>query len=288
MPYEYFYGEQAEQFSFYRIPKILFTDEKFCEISTDAKVLYGLLLDRMSLSVRNGWMDEKGRVYIIFTVEEIMAALRCAEQKAAKLLSELEKKVGLIERKRQGLGKPNLIFVKNFATVQSQSQVLNCENHNSGSVIIENQELRKSQGINTDISNTDLSDTDPIHSGGDEEWAACRKYFKEQLDFEVLLGDYPDDREVLNEILELLVDTVCSRREVIRIAGDDKPAGVVKGQLMKLNYNHICFVLRSMREKTTRVRNMRQYLLAALYNAPMTIKNYYASLVSHDMAAGVV
>ena len=115
MQYEYFYGAQAEQFSFYRIPKALFAEPNFRELSTDAKVLYGILLDRMSLSLKNQWLDAQNKVYIIFTVEEIMDALNCANQKATRLMVELEKQAGLIERKRQGLGRPNLIYVKNFA-----------------------------------------------------------------------------------------------------------------------------------------------------------------------------
>ena len=122
MQYEYFYGAQAEQFSFYRIPKALFTEPNFRELSTDAQVLYGILLDRMSLSLKNQWLDAQNKVYIIFTVEEIMDALNCANQKATRLMVELEKQAGLIERKRQGLGRPNLIYVKNFAaTINSKS-----------------------------------------------------------------------------------------------------------------------------------------------------------------------
>ena len=122
MQFEYFYGAQAEQFSFYRIPKALFTEPNFRELSTDAKVLYGILLDRMSLSLKNQWLDAQNKVYIIFTVEEIMDALNCANQKATRLMVELEKQAGLIERKRQGLGRPNLIYVKNFAaTINSKS-----------------------------------------------------------------------------------------------------------------------------------------------------------------------
>lgn len=108
MSFDYFYGQQSDLFTFYRVPKVLFTNERFWNISADAKMLYGILLDRMSLSAKNGWIDKNGRVYIIFTIDEAKMALNCAEQKAIKLLSELEKKAGLIERKRQGLGKPNL------------------------------------------------------------------------------------------------------------------------------------------------------------------------------------
>lgn len=128
MQYEYFYGAQAEQFSFYRIPKALFTEPNFRELSTDAKVLYGILLDRMSLSLKNQWLDAQNKVYIIFTVEEIMDALNCANQKATRLMVELEKQAGLIERKRQGLGRPNLIYVKNFAVTIN---VKSCEKGDS-------------------------------------------------------------------------------------------------------------------------------------------------------------
>ena len=128
MQYEYFYGAQAEQFSFYRIPKALFTEPNFRELSTDAKVLYGILRDRMSLSLKNQWLDAQNKVYIIFTVEEIMDALNCANQKATRLMVELEKQAGLIERKRQGLGRPNLIYVKNFAATINDK---NCDKGDS-------------------------------------------------------------------------------------------------------------------------------------------------------------
>ena len=129
MSFDYFYSQQGDLFTFYRVPKVLFTNERFWNISADAKMLYGILLDRMSLSAKNGWIDKNGRVYIIFTIDEAKMALNCAEQKAIKLLSELEKKAGLIERKRQGLGKPNLIYVKNFISAVD-SQLLDYDTDN--------------------------------------------------------------------------------------------------------------------------------------------------------------
>ena len=103
MSFDYFYSKQSEMFSFYRVPKVLFTGDSFWNVSTDAKLLYCILLNRMNLSAKNGWMDAESRVYIIFTIEEIKSSLGCAEKKAVKLLNELEKRCGLIERKRQGL-----------------------------------------------------------------------------------------------------------------------------------------------------------------------------------------
>ena len=286
---DYFYGPQAEQFAFYRIPKALFTDPAFRSISTDAKVLYGLLLDRMSLSARNDWLDDAGRVYIIFTVEEVMDALCCADNKATRLLRELEG-VGLIERKRRGLGKPSFVYVKNFVDVPEQ-RLQNRENHDSVAAQTATLEAPKSRCNKTDKNYTDPSKTDPFLSGvaagteteGKDNRTLYQKYFARQLGFEALIAGHPDDEDMLREMLELLVDTVCSKRRFIRIAGDDKSAEVVKAQLMKLNGDHLRFVLMCLKENTTQVRNIRQYLLATLYNAHMTMHSSYAARVQHDM-----
>ena len=288
-----FYGGQAEQFSFYRLPKALFVDPRFRGISAEAKILYGLLLDRMGLSVKNGWMDDTGKVYIIFTTEEIMEALCCADNKATKLMKELES-CGLIERKRRGLGKPSLIYVKNFISESSEPRIQNRENHDSGTVKNATAESLKSRGIKNNQNNTDLSETDPFLSGvaagteseGKDDRTRYQDYFFQEFGLDALMKANPEDEDMLREMLELLVDTVCSKRRFIRIAGDDKPAEVVKAQLMKLNSDHLRFVLMCLKENTTQVRNMRQYLLATLYNAPMTLHSSYAARVQHDFKTG--
>ena len=131
MYFDYFYGSESEQFSFYRIPKMLFKEKQFKNVSAEAKVLYGLMLDRMGLSQKNMWLDSENRVYIIYTIEDIIEDFGCARQKASKLLDELDKGCGLIERKRQGLGKPNIIYVKNFiydAKVSSDDRSMKIKN----------------------------------------------------------------------------------------------------------------------------------------------------------------
>jgi hypothetical protein len=291
--FDYFYGAQAEQFSFYRVPKVLFTREQFKQLSAEAKILYGIMLDKLDLSVKNKWGDEKGRVYIIYTIEQIMEDMNCADQKATKLLDELEKKCGLIERKRQGLGKPNLIFVKNFITGVEGSmmaQIQNREKHDSGAVNITTADYPKSRGINTNHNNTENSDINPIQSGFDEDGISERneyeRYFRESLSIDVLLRENLGEEETILGILDLLVDVCCSKRSVIRIAGDDKPLAVVKSRFMKLNAEHIRYVLKCLSENTTRVRNIRQYLLTAFYNAPATIRPFYQAWVNNDMATG--
>ena len=149
--FEYFYNDDSEQYSFYRIPKLLFTEEYFSSLSCEAKVLYGFMLDRMSLSLKNKWFDEQNRAYIIFTIEDVMELLNCKSQKAVKIMKELdaEEGIGLIEKIRQGFGKPNIIYVKNFMIkeaeeqqqqVQENEQPKNCENQNS---VIQNYQIRK-------------------------------------------------------------------------------------------------------------------------------------------------
>ncbi len=167
--FDYFYGSEAEQFSFYRIPKKLFKDEEFKCISAEAKVLYGLMLDRMGLSVKNRWLDGENRVYIIYTIDDITEDFGCARQKAAKLLNELEKDAGLIERKRQGLGKPNIIYVKNFVSSNGENQEVcksnfqKYENHTSRNMNTILQEVPKSYSNNTNINNTEINKTDRIN-----------------------------------------------------------------------------------------------------------------------------
>ena len=287
MTLDYFYGQAGKLFSFYRIPKALFQEQRFQNLSTDAKTLYGILLDRMSLSVKNEWFDKQGRVFIIFTIEDVKRALCCADNKATKLLRELEN-FGLIERKRRGLGKPSLVYVKNFSSDLSNERVQNRENHESGSPKNACQDPPKSRCNKNKKSKTERNNTNPILSDESEKMKnrkLLEEYFSRSLEIELLLRLYPDDEDTIYRIVDLLVDTCDSKRKLIRIAGDDKPAEVVLSRLKKLNADHIRFVLNCLAANTSPIRNMKQYLLAALFNAPTTIQLYYQNKVNHDLAA---
>ena len=384
--FDYFTGMEAEQYSFYRVPKVLFTEPCFKALSCEAKVLYGLMLDRMSLSIKNRWLDSEDRVYIIFTVEEIAELMNCGTQKAVKLVKELDSNngIGLIEKKRLGLGKPNVIYVKNFmirevpdqkltdscadlqpehkkcadlqseqgnheecANLQSEAEnrektgiSLNCENHHSGVVkstiqdCVESQlqngenhnsgmmkttnqefpesqfqngenhhsriveitkpEYPKSQSNNTDINKTDISETEinqsyPIISSGNlkkkrdvmEEMRAYREVIHENIDYQY------HAKEDVDELVELMIEVMMMPEDsMIRIAGTEKPVALVKNRFMKLNYSHIEYVLFCLNRNTTKVGNIKAYLLTALYNAPATINSYYQAEVNHDMYGG--
>ena len=287
MTLDYFYGQAGGLFSFFRIPKALFQEQQFQDLSTDAKTLYGILLDRMSLSVKNEWFDKKGRVFIIFTIEDIKRTLRCADNKATRLLRELEG-FGLIERKRRGQGKPCLVYVKNFSSESSKESVKNRDNDDSCGSKIACQDPVKSRGIKKKENKTEMNNTNPILSDESEKMKnrkLLEEYFSRSLEIELLLRLYPDDEDTIYQIVDLLVDTCDSKRKLIRIAGDDKPAEVVLSRLKKLNADHIRFVLDCLAANTSPIRNMKQYLLAALFNAPTTIQLYYQNKVNHDLAA---
>jgi len=287
MVFDYFYEEQSESYLFYRIPKMLFTEEIFEALSTDAKVLYGLLLDRISLSRDNGWMDDAGRVYVYYTIKSVKKSMRCANTKACGLLRELNE-FGLIERKKQGLGKPTIIYVKDFTRFR-KAELLCSDKQNSVILHIGTLDDRKSERNKTEKNNTESNKTNPILSGADkdmDERASYRNYLNSQLDMEIMYERYPYDREILDAIMDLMLDVVCSKRKTIRIAGDDKPVNVVKSQFLKINSMHLEYVMDCMKKNPAKVRNIKQYLLAAIYNAPLTMQSYYQAWVNNDMAEG--
>lgn len=181
--FEYFHGYEAEQFAFYRIPKLLFTDNYFRGLSSDAKILYGLMLDRMALSVKNRWIDKDDRVYIIFTLEQVMEYLNCGKDKGVKILAELDsdKGIGLIERVKRGLGKPAIIYVKSFLIKRDPESGSDAETPPSAADVIRspeygNAEVKTSEkpksGVlgnrgqdfwESDLINTDYSETNLIN-----------------------------------------------------------------------------------------------------------------------------
>lgn len=318
----YYYGNEADQYSFYRIPKILLTDRRYKGVSLEAKVLYGLLLDRMGLSARNGWLDDNGRVFLYFTQEEVMTMLDCGKDKATKLFRELEG-IGLVERKKQGQGHPARIYVKNFilepehsAPVQTaenqQSRPLDsaavktAEKPQSAPLKTSGQECGISAPNNTEINKTEKSDTDlsitpPAPSAvsspagkraprrmGLDEMESYRELILENIDYDILLERNPWDKDLLDGYVELMLEICCFTRQSVRICGQEVPTEVVKSRFLKLNSEHIGYVMDSLKSNTAKIGNIKAYTLAALYNAPVTMGQYYTSLVSHDMSHGLL
>ena len=167
--HDYYYADEADQFTFYRLPKALFMNDQYKGLSGDAKILYGLMLDRMGLSTKNGWMDDNGKVYIYFTLEDVQSHLNCRRDKGMKLLAELDdlKGVGLIERIRQGQGKPAVIYVKKFKTENSdfwkskKSTSVLPDTSTPGRRNIRPPDYGETDPNNTKNNNNDLNDTYP-------------------------------------------------------------------------------------------------------------------------------
>lgn len=332
--FDYYYGIEAEQFSFYRVPRLLIKDNRFKGLSSDAKLLYGLMLDRMSLSMKNSWLDDKNRAYIIYTIDNIMEDLGCGKDKAIKVLAELDtnKGIGLVERIRRGLGKPDIIYVKNFVVTEvkeeenaenkgfltevEEAELQKSEKPTSGSGNIRVQEVGKtdfkesemptlrsgeirlqevgeSDPNYTNYNYTDLSQTNPISQSSDgvtdgtDETLAYIELIRENLDYDYHMKyDSRNDREMFEEIYNIICDVVCVKRKLIRIGGEDYPYELVKSRFLKLNRSHVEYVQGRLQETTTKITNIRAYLLTALYNAPATISHFYQQEVQHDMYGG--
>ncbi len=359
--FEYFYGEQADQFNFIRIPRALIIDAAFAVLSAPAKLLYAVLLDRMSLSLRNGWLDEEKRAYIIYQISDIQKDLGFSKRKAMDYLTELEE-FGLVEKQKRGFGLPSILYVKSFLNVIEEADASDSEekddnddrdtetdasrsahtdtsgdekintsrgaqiNTSRGAQIdtsrgaqidtsrgaqidtsrgaqidtsrgaqIDTSEVTKSTPLNsytkenkTNMSNTILShhistqESDAMR--WDREYAAYQNLIRENIAYDVLLVDYKNHKELVNGIYELILETVLTQSETILIASERYPSSLVKSKFMKLNMFHVKYVIDCFEKNTTQVKNIKKYLLAALFNAPTTISGYYAAAVNYDMA----
>jgi hypothetical protein len=363
MAFNYYYGNQADQFSFVRIPKMMLKDKRFADLSLAAKMLYGLLLDRMNLSMKNGWLDDENRVYIIYQIAEIQEDLGYSKKKSIEFLGELET-FGLIEKKRRGLGLSNIVYVKSFLSGTSRG----VENDTSGnpdtdaseddsdggasdsaseepkirvserkkpldSPVKWNKSSRSvdvytSRGVETTLpevskstlqevsittpqevpipaplkSNNNINNTYRIENESNlilsparepalveksmrcdiDEMAAYSEIIKENIEFDSLLQRYPYEQEMIQGIFDLILETVLTQGEKILISSNTYPTQLVKSKFLKLNYSHIEYVMSCMSKNTTKVQNIKKYLLAALFNAPSTIDGYFKADVNHD------
>lgn len=235
--FNYFYGKEADQFNFIRIPKLLFTDKIFAGISNDAKVLYALMLDRMTLSRQNNWFDNENRVYIIFTIEEAAETMNCGNDKIIKLFKELDDNngIGLITRKRRGLGKPSIIYVRNF--VLNDEAANKSDNHNErhqdigkAEVLISdnpnlrylkkritdigNSEYNKTYNNQTDMNNTDNQSYQSFCENTEIDGDKTEEIIKSNIDYDILVEKYHEMTELIDEIKEIIVNVVNGERSV--------------------------------------------------------------------------
>lgn len=262
MKYDYFYGLVTEYFLFYRLPKIFFEKDEFIDVSLEIKVLYSLMLERANLSATNGWLDNKGRVYIIFTIDDVKKYIGCSDKKAVNLMNDLEKVYFLIERKRHGLGKPNIIYVKNLikeavdnsVDKSVEKQFLKCENYSS--------DMSKAQCSNTNINNTNYINN--ILSGEGEKSTVdnslssekIRKYFKDKFEYDIIIKKPYIDKKIVDKIISVIVKTYCSNEETFLISGIEKSKEEVISQFMNINSNHIEYVVECVMKNINSIKNI--------------------------------
>ena len=335
--YLYYYGQDVEQFTFFRLPKKLVRDKQFQNLSSDAKILYGILMDRMTLSLKNNWIDEDGRVYIIYRVTEIMDELGCSKRKSMTLLAELND-YGLIERKRQGLGKPNLIYVKNFNSgmdqkASSKTEYENDEKSVNTEMIEAEEEVREQKNDPLDpegevdpfqrcrnvhlqkcknvhlqkckdvhlqkckdvhhINETEYNENNNINNPSiypisinniksmptEDRWTdrdLVLHTLHKKLAYDILICDMPEKKAQIREIFELMADVCCCTGEIQKL-GDNRirTEEFRKRFFQQMTSEHIRYVLQQLADRTGKIKNIRAYMLACLYNAPVSMINSY-------------
>ena len=306
--FEYYYGNQTETFNFVRVPWVLFTHPAFEKLSNDAKILYALLLDRMSLSRQNEWFDNENKVYIIYTVEEASATLNCCSEKASKLFKELDdvNGIGLITRKRRGLGKPSIIYVKNFivdedpddtpetdspdrqnssdeeSRIQGSgiSEMQNTENPVSCAEENRSLEADKTDTIKNNIIKTDISNTEnqSYQSVNDCEREDATAIINENIGYDMLTESNSSIADMITEIRNIMVD---GERKVV-IGGKAIPAETAKSTFLKLTDEHILYVIDNISKLERKIQCPDKYICTALYNSAYTCNiSLFAGFTAH-------
>lgn len=284
---DFYYGREAEQFTFYRLPKALITDARFKGITNNAKLLYGLMLDRMSLSKKRGWLDEANKVFIKYSLNNIEEDLNVSRKTASSLLKELEE-IGLIYMIQQP-GVANIIYVKNFVSKREQDfcdqsnpvvkykkETKPVEKLHPSNIEIDNN-INNNNSINQSYQSIDKIDVM-------DETAVYMELIRENIDYDIMMLDYEwKHRDMYEELYQIICDVVCVPRQEVRIAGEDYPYSLVKSKFLKLKKSHLEYVTGCMERNKTKIVNIKAYLITALYNAPNTISHYYSAEVNHDM-----
>ena len=302
MQLDYFYGNEAEQFTFYRIPKLLVTSPQFRRVSDSAKLLYGLMLDRMSLSVKNGWFDEQNRAYIYFTVNDIMEQMLCGTEKATKLVAELDcvKGIGLIERVKQGQGKPAKVYLKKFVDTQRNSRFSETESQDFGKSKvqtfgnrksrvseIESADFRKPKCNDNNINNTDLSEINPINHSNTrwiDRYNKTIAEIKEQIEYDSLIAD--NDTEIIDNIVNVMADVMLLDEPYYTIEGKSIPAELVRIRYRQITYSNLEAFLLEFRDVYFKIHNTKAYLTTALYNVALTASTALTNRVNNDLRGG--
>lgn len=273
-----------KQSGFFKVSHALFENEKYKKMSLFAKILYSLMTERANLSQQNGWYDDEKRLYIYFSLKEAMEVLGVGKDKCIKVFKELDKKsgCGLIEKKAQGLGKPMIIYI----LPPDENEVKASEKQTSKSTKSRTQACVKTEPNNININKTDINKTYFNQSSQKEDAMEkrnkCILKIKNNIDYHVLLEKY--DEAKLSMITGIMTDCILNTSEFISIGNIKYPHAVVKNRLLMLDSSHIEYVLDCLLENKKDIKNIKSYVLSALYNSYDTIDLYYEMKVKRDLA----
>ena len=266
------------QYSHIKIPKALFKNPQYANISPLAKLLYGFLLDRTSLSYSSGkqWQDDDGNFFVFFPLSEITERLSCGHDKATAILKELVE-AGLICRTRQKPGSPYKIIVLPFDSYPEKTGVPQLSKRKSKADFPESDLCGKPAENKTEDNNPDMNKPDLTYEDSREETEA---QIKQNIYYDILKRELPVAQ--LDGIVSLIVDTICTTGNTVKISGQTKPREEVCRRFLALNDMHIRYVFDRMKEENNIVQHPRGYLLARLYEAEEVMDTYYQIRVNHD------
>lgn len=271
---DYCYRDTAETFGYIRIPKVLISCEPYCNISADAKIAYGLMIERTSLSRINQWIDDQDRVYITYTVDTLMQVLHRSRNKVIRILKELDTQhgCGLIERKHRGLGRPDTIYVRVIDEVSKKDsrrfQITTTSSPNYGSAQVS---VLRPNYPNSNYSNSNYPDI--IDDAMD--YHTCIQLIHRNVDYVTLIAQHtPDKLADIDHMIDTIAQAICNHTDHIRINNMDMPHRDVQQRLLHINMHNINYVLDRISNPSTHINNLAAYTLTALYNAVSTGNNY--------------
>lgn len=279
----FYYNEEQSNSTFLKLPKVILNMK---ELSNNAKLLYAILLDRNNLSMKNEWKDEKGRIFLYFSIENIMEVLSCSRTTAIKSLKELEKS-DLVEKMKQGLGKVTRLYLKQVKEEGTSCEIAEEKTNKKKKVFFCFSESKKwisrslKNGLiqvqkvdsnNTKENNNDFNNNLSIK----ERMDGYEKIVKHNIDFDVLKERYGQE---INNYLDIMISVLASTKDSIVGINTE----VLKSQFLKLNMFHIEYVMNCIKQVKGKIKNMYAYLVKALYQAPMTMDQYYNSLYNQTI-----
>lgn len=278
---DYFYGSEGEQYRFYQIPAVLLEDDEYKKISDTAKILYGILLSRLAMSKKNNWIEEDtNRVYILYNRNDIAKLMGRGTSTISCAMNQLIN-VGLVKKKKQGLGKSDILYVMNFSSAEKKVIREKIKDNEKEEVEANQKSQVPVYEQEQNIEKETVPDDNVLQSSSIKD--VYRGIVRKQVDYNTLQQIPYYDVSIIDSLVDIMVDVYTSQKEAISISGESLPLNEVINRLKRINFEHIEYIMDCIKQNKTLIRRPYSYMLAALYKAPLTIDFYYATKVQHDL-----